>query len=65
MIGTGTSAQMAAPARGTLIIGACQAGVQLASSLRELGDTDPIVLVGEEPHAPYQRPPLSKAFLKG
>ncbi|MDJ0339871.1 FAD-dependent oxidoreductase [Cryobacterium sp. PH31-O1] len=50
---------------GTLIIGACQAGVQLASSLRELGDTEPIVLVGEEPHAPYQRPPLSKAFLKG
>jgi len=51
--------------RGTLIIGACQAGVQLASSLREQGDTEPIVLVGEEPHAPYQRPPLSKAFLKG
>jgi len=50
---------------GTLIIGNCQAGVQLASTLRELGDTDPIVLVGEEPHAPYQRPPLSKAFLKG
>ena len=50
---------------GTLIIGACQAGVQLACSLRELGDTEPIVLVGEEPHAPYQRPPLSKAFLRG
>ena len=55
----------AAPRLGTLIIGNCQAGVQLASSLRELGDTDPITLVGEEPHAPYQRPPLSKAFLKG
>ncbi|MCY7290400.1 MAG: FAD-dependent oxidoreductase, partial [Cryobacterium sp.] len=54
----------AAP-RGTLIVGNCQAGVQLASSLRELGDTEPITLVGEEPHAPYQRPPLSKAFLKG
>ncbi|MFM9920022.1 NAD(P)/FAD-dependent oxidoreductase [Lacisediminihabitans sp. H27-G8] len=51
--------------RGTLIIGNCQAGVQLASSLRELGDTDPIVLLGEEAHPPYQRPPLSKAFLKG
>ncbi len=50
---------------GTLIIGNCQAGVQVASTLRELGDTEPIVLVGEEPHAPYQRPPLSKAFLKG
>jgi 3-phenylpropionate/trans-cinnamate dioxygenase ferredoxin reductase component len=48
----------------TLIVGNCQAGVQLATSLRELGDTDPIVLVGEESHAPYQRPPLSKEFLK-
>lgn len=49
----------------TLIIGNCQAGVQLATSLREHGDTAPIVLVGEEPHLPYQRPPLSKGFLKG
>jgi 3-phenylpropionate/trans-cinnamate dioxygenase ferredoxin reductase component len=50
---------------GTLIIGASQAGVQLAVSLRDSGDTAPIVLVGDEPHAPYQRPPLSKAFLHG
>lgn len=50
---------------GTLIIGNCQAGVQLATSLREHGNADPIVLIGEEPHAPYQRPPLSKGFLKG
>ena len=49
----------------TLIVGNCQAGVQLAAALRELGDTAPIVLVGEEPHAPYQRPALSKSFLKG
>lgn len=49
----------------TLIVGACQAGVQLASVLRDLGDTDPIVLVGEEAHRPYQRPPLSKGWLKG
>lgn len=49
----------------TLIIGNCQAGVQLASTLRELGDTAPITLVGEETHLPYQRPALSKAFLKG
>jgi 3-phenylpropionate/trans-cinnamate dioxygenase ferredoxin reductase subunit len=49
----------------TLIVGACQAGVQIASSLRELGDTDPIVMVGEEGHRPYQRPPLSKGWLKG
>ncbi|MGY6498953.1 MAG: NAD(P)/FAD-dependent oxidoreductase, partial [Microcella sp.] len=49
----------------TLIVGASQAGVQLAASLRELGDERPIVLVGDEPHAPYQRPPLSKAYLAG
>lgn len=50
---------------GTLILGAGQAGLQLAVTLRQLGDTEPITLVGEEPHAPYQRPPLSKEFLIG
>ncbi|MGM7666559.1 NAD(P)/FAD-dependent oxidoreductase [Microbacterium sp. A93] len=51
--------------QGMLIVGASQAGVQLASSLREIGYADPITIVGAEPHAPYQRPPLSKAFLRG
>ena len=50
---------------GTLVVGASQAGLQLAVSLRELGYTAPITLIGEEPHAPYQRPPLSKDFLGG
>jgi 3-phenylpropionate/trans-cinnamate dioxygenase ferredoxin reductase subunit len=50
---------------GTLIIGASQAGLQLAVSLRELGDTGPITLVGAETHPPYQRPPLSKEYLTG
>ncbi len=50
---------------GTLIVGASQAGLQLAVSLRQFGDTSPITLVGEEPHPPYQRPPLSKEFLAG
>ncbi|WP_329137492.1 FAD-dependent oxidoreductase [Streptomyces sp. NBC_01476] len=50
---------------GTLIIGASQAGLQLAVSLRQLGDTAPITLVGAETHPPYQRPPLSKEFLTG
>lgn len=50
---------------GTLVLGAGQAGLQLAVTLRQLGDTEPITLVGEEPHAPYQRPPLSKEFLTG
>lgn len=50
---------------GTLIVGASQAGVQLAVSLRESGDKEPITLIGAEAHPPYQRPPLSKAFLAG
>lgn len=51
--------------QGTLIVGACQAGVQIAATMRDLGDCDPIVIVGEESHRPYQRPPLSKGWLKG
>jgi 3-phenylpropionate/trans-cinnamate dioxygenase ferredoxin reductase subunit len=54
-----------ATSAGTLVIGAGQAGLQLAQSMRELGCTAPITLVGEEVHAPYQRPPLSKEFLTG
>lgn len=50
---------------GTLVVGASQAGLQLAVSLRDAGDDGPITLVGAEPHAPYQRPPLSKAYLHG
>jgi len=50
---------------GTLVVGASQAGVQLAASLRELGDPDAVTLVGAEAHPPYQRPPLSKEFLTG
>ena len=50
---------------GILIVGASQAGVQLASSLRELGYAAPITIVGAERHPPYQRPPLSKAYLQG
>lgn len=48
-----------------LVVGACQAGVQVAVSLRELGHAGPVTLVGAEPHTPYQRPPLSKAYLSG
>ncbi len=48
-----------------LIVGACQAGVQLAATLRERGATAPITLVGDEAHRPYQRPPLSKGWIKG
>lgn len=48
-----------------LIVGAGQAGMQIAVSLREDGFDGHITLVGEEPHGPYQRPPLSKAYLAG
>jgi 3-phenylpropionate/trans-cinnamate dioxygenase ferredoxin reductase subunit len=48
----------------TVIIGAGQAGVQLAVSLRQGGYAGEVVLVGKEPHVPYQRPPLSKQVLK-
>ena len=50
---------------GVLVVGASQAGLQLAVSLRDLGYSEPITLIGEEPHAPYPRPPLSKEFLTG
>lgn len=48
-----------------LIVGAGQAGMQIAVSLRDEGFTGNITLIGEEPHGPYQRPPLSKAYLSG
>lgn len=47
-----------------VIVGAGHGGVQLAGSLREEGFAEKIVLLGDEKDLPYQRPPLSKAFLK-
>lgn len=52
-------------AAGLLILGSSQAGVQLAVSLRALGYDEPITLLGEENHRPYQRPALSKEYLQG
>lgn len=48
-----------------LIAGAGQAGYQTAASLRQEGFEGRIVLIGDEPTLPYQRPPLSKAYLLG
>ena len=48
-----------------LIIGAGQAGGQLAASLRSEGFAGAITLIGEESQLPYQRPPLSKQLLAG
>ena len=50
---------------GVLIAGAGQAGFQTAASLRSEGYSGPITLIGDEPHIPYQRPPLSKDFMAG
>jgi 3-phenylpropionate/trans-cinnamate dioxygenase ferredoxin reductase component len=51
--------------RTVLILGAGQAGGELAFALRQNGFTDRILIAGDEPFAPYQRPPLSKAYLAG
>src|SRR6195952_2865285 len=48
-----------------LIVGAGHAGFQLAASLRQHGFSERIGLINDEAHLPYQRPPLSKAYLKG
>ncbi|WP_205752031.1 NAD(P)/FAD-dependent oxidoreductase [Cryptosporangium phraense] len=49
----------------TVIAGAGQAGVQVAASLRQTGYAERILLIGDEPVLPYQRPPLSKSYLLG
>jgi 3-phenylpropionate/trans-cinnamate dioxygenase ferredoxin reductase component len=48
-----------------VIVGAGQAGMRAAETLRRLGVDGGIMLLGDEPHPPYQRPPLSKKFLLG
>lgn len=48
-----------------IIIGAGQAGGWAAKTLRGEGYAGRVVLIGEEPHPPYERPPLSKAVLGG
>ncbi|MEC3975423.1 NAD(P)/FAD-dependent oxidoreductase [Amycolatopsis sp. H20-H5] len=48
-----------------LVVGAGQSGFQAAASLRDKGFTGRVVLIGDEPGVPYQRPPLSKAYLSG
>jgi 3-phenylpropionate/trans-cinnamate dioxygenase ferredoxin reductase subunit len=50
---------------GVVIVGAGHAGGTAAALLRQYAYDGPIALVGEEPIPPYQRPPLSKAWLKG
>ncbi len=56
---------MQAKAARIVVVGAGQAGASLVAKLRALGHEGPLTLVGAEPHLPYQRPPLSKGYLKG
>src|SRR5579883_3577260 len=55
----------AAPIGAVVIVGAGHAGFQLAASLRQAGFAEPVVMINDEAHLPYQRPPLSKAYIKG
>jgi 3-phenylpropionate/trans-cinnamate dioxygenase ferredoxin reductase subunit len=48
-----------------IIIGAGHGGYQVAASLRQAGFAGRIGLINDEAHLPYQRPPLSKAYIKG
>ena len=48
---------------GMVIVGAGEAGASAALALREKGWTGAITLIGEQPHAPYELPPLSKAVM--
>ncbi len=48
-----------------IVIGAGQAGGDVVTLLRQNGFSGDLILIGEEPHLPYLRPPLSKAFLAG
>ena len=48
-----------------IIIGAGHAGGRAAMALREAGFAGSIILIGKEPHPPYERPPLSKELLAG
>ena len=49
--------------RGAGVVGAGQVAAVAARTLRRRGFDGPIDLIGAEPHAPYQRPPLSKEYL--
>ncbi|MFG3116408.1 NAD(P)/FAD-dependent oxidoreductase [Streptomyces sp. NPDC048197] len=47
------------------VVGASAAGLAAAEALRRSGWTGPLTLIGDEPHLPYDRPPLSKQLLHG
>lgn len=53
------------PDSAVVVVGASLAGLRAAEELRHLGHTGPLTVVGDEAHAPYDRPPLSKQVLSG
>jgi len=54
------------PSEGTVVVvGASLAGLRAAEEVRHEGHSGPVIVVGEEVHAPYDRPPLSKQLLSG
>ncbi len=61
----GVGAQGLTKQDSVVIVGAGQRGFQTAVTLRDSGFGGQITLVGDEPHLPYQRPPLSKTYLSG
>ncbi|MBA3069774.1 MAG: pyridine nucleotide-disulfide oxidoreductase [Hyphomonas sp.] len=52
-------------AKDIVVIGAGQAAAQAVQSLRSGGYAGSLTIIGDEPALPYQRPPLSKAYMKG
>jgi NADPH-dependent 2,4-dienoyl-CoA reductase/sulfur reductase-like enzyme len=48
-----------------VVVGASVAGLRAAEAIRETGHDGPLTILGEEPHPPYSRPPLSKELLAG
>ena len=48
-----------------VVVGASLAGLRAAEELRHEGHTGPVIIIGDEIHAPYDRPPLSKQLLAG
>lgn len=56
---------MSDPTGPVVVVGASAAGLSAAEGLRRGGYTGPLTLIGDETHAPYDRPPLSKQLLSG
>ncbi|MGQ4514398.1 FAD-dependent oxidoreductase [Streptomyces sp. DW26H14] len=62
---TGEAAELTEAAGKIVVVGASLAGLRTAEALRAAGFGGRLTLIGDEPYAPYDRPPLSKAVLSG